>query len=58
MPPYHTLKDIREKVELEVVQKALIKNAWNISKTAEELNISRPTLHELISKYKIKVRRQ
>jgi two-component system NtrC family response regulator len=49
--PLHTLKDIREKVELETIQKVLIKNAWNISKTAEKLGISRPTLHDLIKKY-------
>ncbi len=49
--PHHTLKYIREKVELETIQKALIKNAWNISKTAEELEISRPTLHDMINKY-------
>ena len=52
------LKDARQKAEYEIIQKALIRNAWNISRTAEDLGISRPTLHDLINKYKIKVRRQ
>jgi two-component system NtrC family response regulator len=50
-----TLKDIRQKVEFEIIQKALARNAGNISRTAEELAISRPTLHDLINKYKIRV---
>jgi two-component system NtrC family response regulator len=48
------LKDAREKIEFEIIQKALIKNAWNITKTAEELSISRPTLYELMEKFGIK----
>ncbi|MEW6215356.1 MAG: PEP-CTERM-box response regulator transcription factor [Nitrospirota bacterium] len=50
-----TLRDIRQKVEFVMIQKALVRNAWNITKTAEELGISRATLHELIDKYGIKV---
>jgi two-component system NtrC family response regulator len=45
------LKDIRKKIELDTVMKALLKNSWNISKTAEELNISRPTLYSIIKKF-------
>jgi DNA-binding NtrC family response regulator len=56
--PSLTLNDIRQKVEFNVIQKALIRNAWNISKTAEELDISRSTLHDLINRYGIKVRGQ
>src|SRR4030042_1413034 len=52
--PSLTLKDVREKAEFETIQKALIRNAWNITKTAEELGISRPTLHDLINKYRLK----
>lgn len=48
------LKKIREKIEFEIIQKALIRNAWNISRSAEELGVSRPTLHDLIKKYGIK----
>ncbi|MEW6417441.1 MAG: PEP-CTERM-box response regulator transcription factor [Nitrospirota bacterium] len=50
----HTLKDIRERAEIGSIKKALIRNAWNISKTAEELGISRPTLHDLMNKYRLK----
>ncbi len=56
-PPL-TLNDIRQKVEIETIQKALLRNAWNITKTAEALGISRPTLYDLINKYRIKVREQ
>ena len=51
--PLHTLKYIRDKVELETTHKALIRNGWNISKTSKELGISRPTLHDLIKKHRL-----
>ncbi len=51
------LRDAREKAEFETIKKALLKNSWNISRTAEELGISRPTLHELINKYGIKLKK-
>ncbi|MEM7828417.1 MAG: helix-turn-helix domain-containing protein [Candidatus Aenigmatarchaeota archaeon] len=38
-------------MESEIIKKALINNEWNISRTAQELGVSRPTLHELINKY-------
>lgn len=46
-----TLKRLRESIESEIIKKALINNEWNISRTAQELGVSRPTLHELINKY-------
>ncbi|WP_447979464.1 PEP-CTERM-box response regulator transcription factor [Candidatus Nitrospira bockiana] len=49
----HKLKDARESIEKECIQKTLAKNRGNISKTAAELGVSRPTLHGLISKYSI-----
>jgi two-component system NtrC family response regulator len=49
-----TLKDVRQKVEFKTIHRALMKNAWNISKTAEELGVSRPTLHELINRYRLR----
>ncbi|MEW6068549.1 MAG: PEP-CTERM-box response regulator transcription factor [Nitrospirota bacterium] len=51
--PY-TLQDIRQKVEREAIQKALMRNQWNISRSAEDLGISRPTLHDLLNKYSLK----
>jgi len=52
--PPDTLKDLRTKVEQEHIRTALVKNNWNITKTASELGVSRPTLHDLINKYEIK----
>lgn len=48
-----TLKDAREKMETEMVLKTLAKHKNNITRTADELGISRPTLYELMEKLKI-----
>jgi two-component system NtrC family response regulator len=48
-----SLREIREKIEREHIQKALERNNWNISRAASELNVSRPTLHDLIKKHRI-----
>ena len=45
-----TLKDARENVEREMVQRALKRNLGRISAAATELGISRPTLYELMEK--------
>jgi two-component system NtrC family response regulator len=47
---FTTLKDARENVEREMVQKALRKNSGKITAAANELGISRPTLYELMEK--------
>ena len=44
------LKDAREVLERELVQRALKKHDGNITQTAAELGISRPTLYELMEK--------
>jgi two-component system NtrC family response regulator len=44
------LKEVRETVEREMIQNVLVKNKRNITKAAEELGISRPTLYELMEK--------
>jgi two-component system NtrC family response regulator len=44
------LKEAREAIEKDLIQKALAKNKRNITKAAEELGISRPTLYELMEK--------
>lgn len=53
--PYEgkTLKEAREALERELIQKVLLKHRGNITRTAVELGISRPTLHELIARYSI-----
>jgi two-component system NtrC family response regulator len=44
------LKEAREVLEKTLIQNALAKNRRNITKAAEELGISRPTLYELMEK--------
>jgi two-component system NtrC family response regulator len=52
--PVHSLKDAREAVEREVVLAALQRNTWKIAGAATDLEISRPTLYELMEKLGIK----
>jgi two-component system, NtrC family, response regulator len=47
------LREAREALEKDLIQRALKENKGNITRTASELGVSRPTLHELISKYAI-----
>ncbi len=48
-----TLKEAREEIEKELVLQALSRNSGNLSKTASDLGVSRPTLYDLIEKYGI-----
>jgi two-component system NtrC family response regulator len=48
-----TLKDLRSQVEREHIRKVLARNSWNISRAASELDVSRPTLHDLMKKHQI-----
>ncbi len=50
-----TLKEVRELIEKEVIIASLDRNKWNILQTAKELDISRPTLYDLMRKYHIKL---
>jgi two-component system NtrC family response regulator len=47
---YLNLKEAREALEREMVLKALEKNKDNITRAAENLGISRPTLYEMMEK--------
>ncbi|MFZ3063827.1 MAG: PEP-CTERM-box response regulator transcription factor [Nitrospirota bacterium] len=47
------LKKAKEEVEKKVINAALLKHKGNISRAAEELGLTRPTLHHLIKKYNI-----
>ena len=49
-----SLKDAREKAEKEAIHHALSITHENISKAAELLCVSRPTLYDLIKKYQLK----
>ncbi len=51
--PQKTLKEAREEGERSLICQSLIKNAGNMTQTAIDLGISRPTLHDLIKKYQI-----
>ncbi len=48
-----TLKAAREALEKDLIQKTLAKHKGNITRTAVELGVSRPTLHELLTRYNI-----
>ena len=44
------LKEAREAMEKELIQRAVIRNSGNLTRAASELGISRPTLYDLIEK--------
>ncbi|MDH4232154.1 MAG: sigma-54 dependent transcriptional regulator [Nitrospirota bacterium] len=52
---FSTLKDARDAFERDFLIKKLDENAWNISKTAEMLDMERSNLHRKIKAYDIKV---
>ncbi|MGQ9508675.1 MAG: PEP-CTERM-box response regulator transcription factor [Thermodesulfobacteriota bacterium] len=45
-----TLKEAREEIERDLIERAMYRNKGNISKVAQELGVSRPTLYELMEK--------
>jgi two-component system NtrC family response regulator len=47
----YTLREAREELEREIISKKLQETGGNVSKTAKELGISRPTLYELMTRY-------
>ncbi|MBT9537322.1 MAG: sigma-54-dependent Fis family transcriptional regulator [Nitrospirae bacterium] len=52
---YKTLKDARDAFEKDYIAKKLEENNWNISRTAEILDVERSNLHRKIKTYEIKV---
>jgi len=46
----HGLREAREALEKDLIDRVLAKNKGNMTKAAEELGISRPTLYELMEK--------
>ena len=48
-----TLKEARDRVEKQVIEQTLGKTGGNITKAATLLGVSRPTLHDLISRHSI-----
>jgi two-component system NtrC family response regulator len=51
--PGTTLKSGREAVERTLVTAALLRHRGNVSAAAQELDISRPTLHDVMNKFGI-----
>lgn len=49
-PPLRTLREIRDAAERAAILNALQRNQWRIAPTAQELDISRPTLYELMER--------
>ena len=45
-----TLKEAREALEKDFIERALTRNKGNITKASEEMGVSRPTLYELMEK--------
>ena len=52
---FNLLKDARDMFEKDFIMKKLEENGWNISKTAEILDIERSNLHRKIKAYDISV---
>jgi two-component system nitrogen regulation response regulator NtrX len=50
-----SLKDAREMFEKDFIARKLEENGWNVSKTAEGLDIERSNLHRKIKAYDIKI---
>jgi len=49
----HTLRAARERLETDMIRRALTSNGGNIAKAADDLGVSRPTLYDMIKKYDI-----
>lgn len=47
------LKEAREQIEYKVISEALERNKGNITRAAEDLGVTRPTLHDLMKKHDI-----
>jgi two-component system NtrC family response regulator len=56
-PPAASLRDVREQTDRRMIIQALRRTCGNISKAAQELEISRPSLHDLMRKHGIEAMR-
>jgi two-component system NtrC family response regulator len=54
-PKLPTLKQAREQAEIKVIRQALALTGNNISQAARLLEVSRPTLHDLLNKFEMKL---
>ena len=53
-PPTLNLRLVRQSAETHAIRQALVRAGGNISRTAELLGITRPTLYDLMAKYSIR----
>jgi two-component system NtrC family response regulator len=53
-PPSLNLRVVRQNAETLAIRQALVRSSGNISRTAEILGITRPTLYDLMAKYGIR----
>jgi len=53
-PPSLNLRIVRQNAETQAIRQALLRTSGNISRTAEVLGITRPTLYDLMAKYNIR----
>ena len=52
-PPDLNLRAVRQTAETRAIREALVRSCGNISRAAEHLGVTRPTLYDLMSKYDI-----
>jgi two-component system, NtrC family, response regulator len=52
-----TLKQVRDEAEEAAIILALARNGYNITRAAQDLDVSRPTLHDLIKKHDIQMQK-
>jgi two-component system, NtrC family, response regulator len=52
-----SLREARDRLEAEMIAQTLVRHDGNLSRVAEELKISRPTLYALLRKHRIRDRR-
>jgi two-component system NtrC family response regulator len=53
-PPSLNLRVVRQNAEKMAIKQALARSSGNISRTAELLGITRPTLYDLMAKYGVR----
>ncbi len=51
------LREARKRFEMDIIESALERHSGNVKRASEELGISRPTLYDLIEKYRISVKK-
>lgn len=49
-----TLKEVRDQVERDLVNRTLIQHNWNVTQAAKQLGLSRQALHDIIAKHRLR----